>query len=402
LLAGLLNKFYIRDRITATLLWCPAGGYYGNLLWSSTGLISTNTPWSGYYEVKPATWAVAHTTQFAEPGWQYMDAACGYFSISSGGNYVTLRHPNGKDYSVVIYTGDEPEKMVFHISGGLSTGPVHIWKSDRTEQFVRQADIEPESDSFSISFNGGSIYTLTTTTGQQKGKFEGRVAKKSDFPLPFAENFDGTAIGRNPKYFADIHGAFEVIETPQSKDRCVCQKITTAPIDWESGPEYKPQDYPMTQFGDTNWTDYEISTKVRFEDKGFGTIFARVGQIPNGPSSYALRLHSDGRWELLLDNKRVFDAGVVSIESSAWTKVKLTCRGNTIIGMINEKEVGRVSDKSHRQGLAGLGSSWNRVLFDEVSVKGRNRGQQAGERQLLIDDRGKLGGEFIDKRGRMW
>ena len=35
-------------------------------------------PWSGHYEIQPGIWAAAHTAQFAEPGWKYVDATYRY------------------------------------------------------------------------------------------------------------------------------------------------------------------------------------------------------------------------------------------------------------------------------------------------------------------------------------
>ena len=71
LAARLINKCYIRDRITKCEIWCPIDAIFGDSLpWSDVGLMRASTPWSGHYEVWPAVWAVAHTTQFAEPGWR--------------------------------------------------------------------------------------------------------------------------------------------------------------------------------------------------------------------------------------------------------------------------------------------------------------------------------------------
>ena len=67
--------------------------------------IKANSPWSGHYEVWLPLWAMAHTTQFAQPGWRYLDGACGV--LKEGGSYVCLRSPKpGGDYSVIIETGD--------------------------------------------------------------------------------------------------------------------------------------------------------------------------------------------------------------------------------------------------------------------------------------------------------
>ena len=68
--------------------------------------MKANSPWSGYFEIQPAIWAAAHTTQFTMPGWKYLDDACGFLADSTG-SYVTLYSPEAPhDYSVIIETMD--------------------------------------------------------------------------------------------------------------------------------------------------------------------------------------------------------------------------------------------------------------------------------------------------------
>ena len=89
-----------------------------------------STPWSGHYEVWPAVWAVAHTTQFAEPGWRYMDRACGRFDAKTWkGSHVALRDPASGDWSLILCT-DNATTVSVRIAAGLKQGPVHVWKSD--------------------------------------------------------------------------------------------------------------------------------------------------------------------------------------------------------------------------------------------------------------------------------
>ena len=97
-LARLINKLYIRDRICKTEIWCPIDSIYDGLPWSDTGAMQADTPWSGHYTVWPAVWAVAHTTQFARPGWKYLDGGCGQIDPKTWkGTYVTLeRSPHGR------------------------------------------------------------------------------------------------------------------------------------------------------------------------------------------------------------------------------------------------------------------------------------------------------------------
>ena len=71
--ARLINKLYTCSRATKVEFWCPIDSIYDQIIWPDTGLMQADTPWCGYYAVWPAIWAVAHTTQFAEPGWVYLD-----------------------------------------------------------------------------------------------------------------------------------------------------------------------------------------------------------------------------------------------------------------------------------------------------------------------------------------
>ena len=93
-LARLINKLYIRDRVCKTEIWCPIDSIYDGLPWADTGAMQADTPWSGHYTVWPAVWAVAHTTQFARPGWKYLDGGCGQIDSKTWkGTYVTLKDP---------------------------------------------------------------------------------------------------------------------------------------------------------------------------------------------------------------------------------------------------------------------------------------------------------------------
>ncbi len=72
-LGKLFNLNYISGKMTATEIWSPITSYYDILPASDSGLMRANTPWSGNYVVAPAIWITAHTTQFAFPGWKYLE-----------------------------------------------------------------------------------------------------------------------------------------------------------------------------------------------------------------------------------------------------------------------------------------------------------------------------------------
>jgi hypothetical protein len=62
-----------------------------------------NRPWDGSYNVSDTIWIMAHTTQFTERGWHYLAGdACGM--LPSGGSYVSLSPPDGRDVTIVIET----------------------------------------------------------------------------------------------------------------------------------------------------------------------------------------------------------------------------------------------------------------------------------------------------------
>ena len=106
--------------MTATEIWSPITSYYDNLAAPNSGLMYANTPWSGNYNVQGTIWATAHTTQFAQPGWQYLDSASGY--LPEKGSYVSLRSTDKKNWSVILETIDakHPQTVSFELTGGLA------------------------------------------------------------------------------------------------------------------------------------------------------------------------------------------------------------------------------------------------------------------------------------------
>ena len=62
--------------MTKTEIWSPITSYPDNLPLPGSGLMRADGAWSGHYELPPALWVTAHTTQFAQPGWKYLDSAC--------------------------------------------------------------------------------------------------------------------------------------------------------------------------------------------------------------------------------------------------------------------------------------------------------------------------------------
>ncbi|MGH9351733.1 MAG: galactosylceramidase [Terriglobia bacterium] len=371
-LAMLYNRNYIEDRITATEIWSPITSYYDILPAPRSGLMTANTPWSGHYEVDPTVWVTAHTTQFAQPGWRYVDSACGF--LQGEGSYVTLKSPSGKDYSVILETvqAGAPQRVTFRITGGLSKGTVHVWETNAAKTFDHVSDMTPENGSFSMTLDPDSVYSLSTTTGQHKGAAS--PPPPAPFPFPFKEDFEHTRSGESPKYFADQDGAFEVWPCTQRRGHCLFQVITRMPIPWGISPD------PFTMLGDATWTDYKVSADAMATEPGDVTLLGRIDSADffkdhhaRWPSGYILMVSQDGGWKLLCTEYKhptlTLASGRVAFSLNTWRHLALRFKGPNIRVMIGGAEAASVADQTHKSGMAGIGSGWNKAEFDNFTVR---------------------------------
>lgn len=370
-LAQLYNENYLKGDFTATEIWSPITSYYDNLAAANSGLMYANTPWSGHYTVQGAIWATAHTTQFAQPGWHYLEKSCGY--LPERGDYVSLQSTNGRDWSIVLQTIDatHPQTVHFHIQGGLSTATVHIWETNSQRTFDHVADLPVQDAAFTYTFDPDSLYSLTTTTGQAKGTAE--PPSSASFPFPYRDDFESTELHRSPKFLTDQDGAFEVLPCDGRSGQCLEQVITERPIPWGPLPD------PWTLAGDATWTDYKIDVDVRIDGEGSAMLIGRIDSADvfrNGearlPSGYAFRLHSDGTWELLSSTysevTRTLAQGQVAPAAGQWHHLELRFAGPQITASLDGKSLATVEDAGHTHGMFGIGSEWNHAQFDNLAV----------------------------------
>ena len=370
ILAQVYNRNYLQGAFTKTEIWSPITSYFENLAAPHSGLMYANTPWSGHYDVQGTIWATAHTNQFAQPGWQYMDSASGFLP-GNAGTYVSLKSPQSRDWSIVLETVDAhtPQDVDFRIAGGLSTGTVHIWETNSHKTFAHVADITPHDNAFHYTFEPDSLYSLTTTTGQGKGSAQPPPDKP--FPLPYSEDFEHTKLNRTPKYLADQDGAFEVHPCERRSGNCLEQVITEKPIPWGPLPN------PFTLTGDSNWTDYRVSTDALATTSNEIAIMGRIDSanvFSDGkalwPSGYVLELRKGGAWTLLSTAykapTRTLASG--SAPMAGWSRLALVFQGDQITATINGKQVASVHDSTHKAGMFALGTDWGRAQFDNVKT----------------------------------
>jgi hypothetical protein len=372
ILAQFYNQNYLQGSMTSTEIWSPVTSYYDNLPAAGSGLMAANTPWSGHYDVKSTIWVTAHTTQFAQPGWQYLDSACG--NLPEHGSYVSLRSKDGRNWSTVLETvgAQRPQTISFQVTGGLAAASVHVWETNNTRAFEHLVSLTPVQGAFEYTFDPDSLYSLTTTSGQGKGLDQPPPAAR--FPLPYTDDFEQTRVGHAPKYLSDQDGAFEVRPCIGRRGRCLEQVVEAKPIAWAAVPD------PYTLAGDSQWQDYGVAVDVRFLSSAPAELMGRIdsaddweddGKSPL-PSGYLLTARPGGEWELSSVSFHhpvaTLASGSAALDRRQWHRLKLEFHGRRIVASLDGRLIASVEDPAHAHGMIALGTEWGRIQFDDLQV----------------------------------
>lgn len=373
-----INRGYIDGKWSGYLHWDLIAAVTPNIPWPTVGLMLANQPWSGWYSVGKNLWAMAHTAQFTAPGWRYLDSSSGYLGGNrANGSYVSLKSPNNTDYSTIVETMDATaaQTLNFSVTGGLSTGQVHVWATNLNSNnpadfFVRTADITPSGGAFSLTVQPGHLYSITTTTGQGKGTATSPA--QGALNLPYSDTFDGYTAGKEPKYLMAMQGAFEA--SPCGGGRagmCVRQMTAQQPILWKENAT------PYAQLGNVNWNNYTVSTDVLLEKSGYAELIGRAGTEdlkPCGLNAYYLRVSDTGAWSILRNNTSCVFTTVASGTTTAlgtnrWHSLAMTFSGTTITASIDGATVRTVTDGTFSAGQVGYGTSQGQTAqFDNLAV----------------------------------
>jgi O-glycosyl hydrolase len=373
-----INRGYLDSKLTAYLNWPVIAAIEPNLLWPTMGLAVAPQPWSGSYHIGQNAWATAHTTQFTQPGWTYVDSASGYLGGDrANGSYVTLKSPNGKDYSTIVETtaAKAGSTMTFHVQGGLSTGKVHVWSTkfgtnNPNDVFQHAADLTPKSGTYRLTVTPGRVYSLTTTTGQGKGGARG--AATHGLALPYTDNFDSYPVGHEAKYLSDMDGAFEIASCGGGRSgRCVRQMAPQEPIEWRVGARD-----PSALLGDLGWTDYTLRTDVLLEHAGYAELQGRVGtqaKTPANVNAYFFRVSDTGAWSIIKSAtgrvSTLASGSTKGLGTNKWHTLALAFHGSTITGSVDGTAIRTVTDSSYRSGQVGIATSQTiNVQFDNLAV----------------------------------
>ncbi|WP_443078723.1 NPCBM/NEW2 domain-containing protein [Streptomyces sp. NBC_01497] len=374
-----ITRGYVDAKMTSYFNWPLLAAIYPNLPYSTVGLSTAGSPWSGNYSIGENTWATAQVTQFAQPGWKFVDSASGYLGGSeTNGSYITLKSPGGKDYSTVLETTSATEAQTANltVSGGLSTGTVHVWATDVNNpnpatDFIHTQDITPSDGAYSLTMKPGYVYTLTTTTGQGKGTATPPAAHA--LALPYTDDFDHDAAGTEAKYVSDMQGSFEVQKCAAGRHgMCLQQMAATKPIEWQDDSD------AFTLVGDPTWTNYSLQSDVELAKPGTVELIGRAG-TQNRPQShqqgYFFQISDTGAWTLFKSDANgtrtvLTRSATTALGTGTWHRLGLSFSGSAITASVDGKDIGTVHDSSYTAGQGGLGlTSYDTDQFDNLSFK---------------------------------
>src|ERR1051326_2737796 len=371
-LGKIFNRNYVTGKMTKTEIWSPITSYFDNLPAANSGLMRANTPWSGNYFVAPAIWIAAHTTQFAFPGWTYLEGGASAL-LPAGGSIVTFCSTNNFDYSAIVETFDATgaQALTFHLTNGLSHSVVHVWQTTESNAFVHVAQLTPAAGAFSYIFQPDCIYTLTTTTGQAKGTAV--PPPPAPFPLPFKDDFESYAPAKTPKYFSDQAGTFETFTRADGQGQCLRQVLTKTGIRWTA------EWYPYTLIGESRWTDFDVGAQVLVEtNNGVAFVMGRIGALPGFsdafPRGYWLALNSGfNAWELYASSN-LLASGPATFPPNTWHLLRLAMRGASLSCYMDGLLLTNVSDHMYSAGMAGMGCGWHAAQFDDFTIRQLHKG----------------------------
>ena len=377
------NRNYIDNGATKIINWYDIAGVYEVEPYSEEPVaVMAREPWSGHYDVREALWGYAHYGQFSEVGWRYVDGGC--CSLDKGGSIVTLRSEEG-DYSLIIETKNatEPQTLQITIGKGLKGDKLCVWRSTEKSQFSHQISVRPRHRTLTLTLEPNTVYSLSTTRGQQKGSFIA-IPRSRPFPMPYEEDFEDYGEKKQwgflPHFFADISGAFELVETPDHAETCLRQVVS------EQANSWAPDWHPYTIVGDLSWTDYEVSADVWLNGADEAGIMGRICHVGTGwgttPKGYYFIIDDEGHC-MLVESRGKLKGGTLEGDAEQqellahqkdsiggeevlgtawatwvlpyeWHKLTLRFECDTVTACVDDAPVLRAEGIIYKNGMAGL------------------------------------------------
>uniref|UniRef100_A0A8C2H563 Galactocerebrosidase n=1 Tax=Cyprinus carpio TaxID=7962 RepID=A0A8C2H563_CYPCA len=342
--ARILNQNYVNGKMTATICWNLVSSYYGDLPFGRDGLMTAKEPWSGNYVVESPIWITAHTTQFTEPGWVYLQTV-GHFT--HGGSYVALTDERG---NLTIIT----ETM--HLS---------------------EVEILSLLINIIIELDVDEVYTFTTVRNGQRGSYPD-PPPSAPFPKSYKDDFDvsGHPYFSEAPNFADQTGVFEYFTNqtdPGPHVSTLRQVVTQRPVTWVADA-----DQTISVIGDYQWQDLMVSCDIYMESVHTGGVFIAVrvnkgGGVVRSTRGVFLWVYADGTYKVTndLNGMTVLAEGLSGTRAGVWYTLTLTVKGNYASADLNGYSLWKNAVLwEPRHGWAAIGtSSFELAQFDNFAIE---------------------------------
>jgi O-glycosyl hydrolase len=373
-----ITRGYLDGKITAYLNWPLVAAITPNLPFATDGLAVAPSPWSGAYRLGKQTWTMAQVTQFAQPGWQFLDSGSGYLGGNrTNGSYVSLKSPDHRDFSTIIETttATTPQSVELSVTGGLNSGRLNVWATDLSSagapaNFVKLPDLTASNKRYKMTMQPGHVYSLTNTSGQGKGAVTSPAARP--MPLPYTEDFNPYQVGAEAEYLADMQGAFEIRPCLGGRTgQCAQQVAPVKPIEWQGDSD------AYALLGDPRWTDYTVSVDVNLQQPGAVELLGRANAQARPQSKqagYQVRVSDTGAWSLVKNDTHAtlttLASGTISaLGLNSWHRLALRMRGTAITATLDAATLATVTDASYPAGQIGFGVvGYQTDQFDNLAI----------------------------------
>ena len=413
----LLNQNFVHMNMTSTIAWSLVWSVYPHFPFANNSLMYASEPWSGAYDLAGgALWTGAHTTQFTEVGWDILGGG----TLTLGGSYVayasTAASGVQRDVTIVVEKlegvclhpcrgGDtQQETIIFKMTHLALPFPsrLALWSTNRTHQFVHHGDALVSHDGLvSLRVDRDTIYTLSTTSGQQKGSPP--VPPSAPFPSIHADDFDSSPIDSTARYFADDGGSFTIVADPTQRSQQPELAKERGPLagagqanrvlkQWVRHPAgvnqwVRVEMEPITLIGNSEVRDHQISVDVHLrsgdvDGAAYAGLCGRVAapeldrevKVREGYCLLAWAIDERGQagyWQLVKASGAAWtslDEGPLNA-TRPWHTLQLRMRGSSLQATVDEGVGKLLTDTTHRDpGFASLNSGWGYAWFDNFRM----------------------------------
>ncbi|XP_071947149.1 galactocerebrosidase-like isoform X2 [Antedon mediterranea] len=339
----------------------------GKTIWSSEDYSTFND------EVGGGCWArilnqnyvngnmTTHTTQFTQPGWNYLKHGSGAGHLDKGGSYVTIVNETqltmiietmSHDHSICIRPklpayNVTKQTATFHLKGTFSSiQSLNVWKSKfkyggaKSEMFVQMQPVKVVNGEFTVNLDLDEIYTLTTSTAGKKGQYD-EPPPSSPFPIIYSDNFDDYDEFSEGSNFADQSGVFEIRQSNDADHGLVMRQVAASyPVIW-----CQDSNSPVSFIGNSSWKDVSMSVDAFLEKDGTGVM---VGARATNGGCKIHKSHgvffwilSNGTYLLTadIDKLEVYTKGTVGVAKNKWFNIGLIVMERQATGSIDGRDI---------------------------------------------------------------